>query len=160
MTPYTIRLRIRHPSIDPAEVTRILGKQPTHAWKAGTARNPAQKDPNRSTHADSYWLAPIGLPASPPPAGALGRAGSIWHLEPHIPIDGLLAGQARLLMTHKAFFERLKAEGGSCALLVSISTRERWEVDWPPALLRMLGEMNMGLSIDVDKPGASDDAEP
>ena len=32
---FTIALRIRHPNIAPAEVTRNLGIEPLHAWRAG-----------------------------------------------------------------------------------------------------------------------------
>jgi len=35
---FTIALRIRHPNIAPAEVTRNLGIEPLHAWRAGDPR--------------------------------------------------------------------------------------------------------------------------
>ena len=35
---YSIALRIRHPNIDPADVTRQLGIVPQHAWRKGEPR--------------------------------------------------------------------------------------------------------------------------
>ena len=35
---FALALRIRHPSIEPAQITEALGIGPQHAWKAGDAR--------------------------------------------------------------------------------------------------------------------------
>jgi hypothetical protein len=35
---FTISLRIRHPSIEPLTITKMLGIEPQHTWKAGDAR--------------------------------------------------------------------------------------------------------------------------
>jgi hypothetical protein len=35
---FTISLRIRHPSIEPHTITKTLGIEPQHIWKAGDAR--------------------------------------------------------------------------------------------------------------------------
>jgi len=35
---FTLSLRIRHPGIDPAEISSALGIEPQHTWKAGEPR--------------------------------------------------------------------------------------------------------------------------
>src|SRR5207248_6512513 len=35
---FTISLRIRHPTIDPAAITRMLGMEPQHTWHSGAPR--------------------------------------------------------------------------------------------------------------------------
>jgi hypothetical protein len=148
MNNHTTFLRVRHPSIDPAEVTTTLGLTPVHAWAAGSAREAAVGERTRGAHPDTYWLAPLGEHGAQrerePVAGKFA-----WPLLQALPLDAFLVGQARLLMTHKAFFARLKDTGGSCELMVAISASERWGVELPPALLRALAELSIGLSIEV-----------
>ena len=38
---FTMSLRIRHPTAEPAEITRILGIEPQHMWRVGEARRDA-----------------------------------------------------------------------------------------------------------------------
>ena len=38
---FTLSLRIRHPSIEPGEITRNLGIEPQHTWRAGDPRRDA-----------------------------------------------------------------------------------------------------------------------
>ncbi|HYM36188.1 MAG TPA: hypothetical protein VET48_12365, partial [Steroidobacteraceae bacterium] len=47
-------LRIKHPSIDPQEITEVLGLQPEHATKAGLETS--AKGVKR-LFSESYWLA-------------------------------------------------------------------------------------------------------
>ncbi len=155
MTPYTAFLRVRHPSIDPALVTTTLGLTPIHAWAAGSVREAVGAEGARGRHSDSYWLAPLGdaawQPARSPAAvtaAAIGKG--VWPLTRALPLEAFLLGQLRLLMPNKAFFARLKDEGAACELAVTLSPDERWNVDLPPALLRSLADLNIGLSIEVN----------
>ena len=59
VTPYTVFLRIRHPSIDPDELTRVLGLEPAHAWAAGSPRPSSDASAVRGIHRQSYWVAPL-----------------------------------------------------------------------------------------------------
>jgi len=54
-----------------------------------------------------------------------------------------------MLNPHKAFFARLKTEGGTCELSVTLNASERWGIELPPALLRSLADLNIGVSIEV-----------
>jgi len=151
MTTYTAFLRIRHPSIDPAEVTSTLGLDPVHAWAAGSAREAAPGDRTRGEHPDTYWLAPLGdaywhHPAAGATAGA-GRA--FWPPSRSVPLEAFLLAESRQLIAHRAFFARLKSEGATCELAVTLNTEERWGLDLPPALLRSLAELNVGFSLEV-----------
>ena len=153
MTPYTVFLRIRHPSIDPTDITTVLGLTPVHEWAAGSIREAVGAEGARGRHSDSYWLAPLGDAAWYPArsaaiAAAAGK--SLWPLTRAMPLDAFLLGQARLLVPHKDFFARLKAEGAVCELAVALSPDENWAVDLTPALLRSLAELNIGMSIELN----------
>jgi hypothetical protein len=53
---FTISLRVRHPSIDPAAVTQTLGIEPQHTWKAGAPRCGPTGEALEGVYRESYWL--------------------------------------------------------------------------------------------------------
>ena len=52
--PIEIFLRVKHPTMDPAEITEGLGIEPEHAVHAGPA---ASRSGVQRLHSESYWLA-------------------------------------------------------------------------------------------------------
>jgi hypothetical protein len=153
MNSYSALLRIRHPSIESAELTRQLGIEPLHEWTAGSTRVSADET-GRGARRDTYWLAPLGgpkLPAASPAAGsaAAGRAGAEWPPTPAVSLEMFLLGHARQLRPHKEFLARLNREGGSVDLVVTMDTTDRLEVDFPPGLMRALADVGVTLSLEV-----------
>jgi hypothetical protein len=155
MNTYSAYLRIRHPSMDPREVTRALGLEPAHSWAAGSPRDPDDPDAPRGNHRDSYWLAALGepllrsltafLPPDPAPPGK-----SAWRAPTlMLPLEAFLLSQIRLLTPCKSFLARISDEGGSCDLAVTMNALDRWSVEFPPALLRSLADLNIAVTIDV-----------
>ena len=151
MNTYTAFLRVRHPSIDPGEITRVLGLQPAHAWAAGSPRGePAAA---RGAHTESYWFAPLGesiwprLGGDAVPAHGAGPASQFPSQSPSL--EAFLHAQIRLLAPHRRFFARIGSEGGSCELAVTLSARDRCSIELPPALLRSLGALDIAITLDV-----------
>lgn len=150
MNTYSAYLRVRHPSIDPGEITRELGLQPAHAWAAGSPRG--EPGGARGAHAGSYWFAPLGesvwrrleAGAAAPPEGDEWPFGSTLP-----PLETFLRSQLRLLAPHRGFFARLGSDGGSCELAVTLSARERFSVELPPGLLRSLADLGIAITLDV-----------
>jgi hypothetical protein len=54
---FTISLRIRHPSIEPHTITKVLGIEPQHTWKAGDARRSPAGEALEGSYRESYWIA-------------------------------------------------------------------------------------------------------
>jgi len=52
--PVEIFLRVKHPTMDPQEMTEKLGVEPEHTANAGPA---ASRSGVRRLHSESYWLA-------------------------------------------------------------------------------------------------------
>lgn len=52
--PVEIFLRVKHPTMDPAEITAALGIEPEHTVHVGPA---ASRSGVRRLHSESYWLA-------------------------------------------------------------------------------------------------------
>lgn len=154
MNTYTAYLRVRHPSIDPGEITRVLGLTPAHAWAAGSPRG---AEPARGTHTESYWFAPLGesiwprAAAAPPRPATATATGATRPQFPSqtLPLEAFLLSQLRLLTPHKGLFARISTDGGSCELAVTLHARDRWSVELPPSLLRSLGDLGIAITLDV-----------
>jgi len=58
---HIVDLRISHPELDPSAVTRTLGMEPQHAWRAGDPRKTTKGTLLAGTHATGYWR-PIRFP--------------------------------------------------------------------------------------------------
>ena len=52
---YRMSFRIRHPKIDPAEVTRTLSMAPSRAWRAGEPRTTPTGQTLGGLREESYW---------------------------------------------------------------------------------------------------------
>jgi hypothetical protein len=103
---FSVALRIRHPGLDPDEITRELGLIPEHSWKAGDIRPEARGGSSQNRYVESYWIAPVRFSA--------GLA------MPETP-EGTIALAATLLKRRKDFWQRLHSGGGRAELLVSLS---------------------------------------
>lgn len=55
-SPFQRSLRVRHPSLDPAEISRQLRMKAEHCFRAGDPRLSRSGLAPASVHAESYWL--------------------------------------------------------------------------------------------------------
>lgn len=53
---YSVGLMIKHPTLDPAEISRELGMVPKHSWVAGASRETPAGTPLPGTYPHSYWV--------------------------------------------------------------------------------------------------------
>src|SRR5258708_21000818 len=136
--PFQLSLRIRHPSMDPADISKKLGIEPEHAFRAGQPRH-STSGLVPAIHTESYWLAPLD-PASwfgNPSffAEPLKLAITQEHIDAAIARNltgalGLCAvrfnkAQARLL-------HALRSEGGDIIALVTLSPTALAPFSLPP----------------------------
>jgi len=143
---FSIALRVRHPSIDPAEVTRRLGIEPQHAWRAGEPRH--DDGAGSALHRETYW---VGL-LKPPPFGP-----SPWSqsLDERLRSSAALP-QASLYFTllhmkrSAAFWREFADQGGTVECLIQVHKADRFQFDLSQALLLALVELRITLSIDVE----------
>ncbi len=54
--PFQLSLRIRHPSIDPALLSRELAIDPEHSFRAGEPRRSSSGHAPSTVHGQTYWL--------------------------------------------------------------------------------------------------------
>jgi hypothetical protein len=132
---FTLSLRIRHPSIEPAEITRNLGIEPQHTWRAGDPRRDPTGSELNGTYRESYWMG--RLMAKPELAAD------------QVGVESEVLRTLALLRRSFGYFVTLKAEGGVAELHVSIFARSDFSLEFLPESLSLLGRLGLTVSIEV-----------
>jgi hypothetical protein len=152
--PYELSLRIRHPSMDPAELSRDLKLEAKHSFRAGEPRQPRRDGMSASVHGESYWLGTID-PASWPAdiwfAGFTDLELTQRPLRQAATNLGwaLSLTATRFLRTNAALFERIRADGGQASLLVSLSPLAVESFSLTPEMSRIFGELAITIEFET-----------
>ncbi len=132
---FTVSLSIRHPSIDPREITRALGFEPQHSWKAGDARRTAQGRLLDGTYHESYWTSEFReLDAS---------------LRGVVETEAVLLQAVVQLRRSQPFFSRLQSEGATVELLVEVVGGSELAFTLSPQLISMLARSGFSVVLKV-----------
>jgi hypothetical protein len=132
---FTISLRIRHPSIDPARITRTLGMQPQHTWQAGERRRGPAGEAREGVHRESYWM---GRLMEEPQLAVAG-----------VSVESVLLQTLAHLRRSESFLAQLHAEGGAAELHISLFARADFRLDLSPQSLAYLGRLGLAVALDV-----------
>lgn len=132
---FTLSLRIRHPSVEPAEITRNLGIEPQHTWRAGDPRRDAAGSELNGTYRESYWMG--RLMAKPELAAD------------QVGVESEVLRTLALLRRAFGYFVTLKADGGVAELHVSIFARSDFSLEFLPESLSLLGRLGLTVAIEV-----------
>jgi hypothetical protein len=132
---FSIALRIRHPSIDPGELSRQLGFEPQHSWKAGEPRRSASGERAEGVYRETYW---VGLlPAMPLPLSET--------QQPQTSIFFALLKMKRAA----GFWTRIADEGGTVECLIEVHNGASFSLDLSQALLSLLVHLRIALSVEA-----------
>jgi hypothetical protein len=150
---FELALRIRHPSLDPATISRELQLQPEHSFKAGEPRESSSGIAATAVHCESYWLAT--LDPSEWPTEQLGgfelqggprareRLRSMLVESPGMAIT---IGTTHFLRAHGDFLRRVQNEGGDVGLIVELSASSAQGFTLSPQVMKVMSDL--GISID------------
>jgi len=132
---FTVSLGIRHPSIDPVEITRALGFEPQHSWMAGDKRRTAQGRPLDGNYHESYWTGEFReLDAS---------------LRGVVEMEAVLLQAVVQLRRSQAFLSRLQSEGGTVELCVEVAGGSEFTFMLSPQLTSMISRSGFSLVLRV-----------
>jgi hypothetical protein len=157
--PFQLSLRIKHPSLDPAVISRELGIEPEHSFRAGQPRHSKSGLVPPAAYTESYWLAALnpttwfGNPTFGEPfAQPLTLAITQKHIDAAIARNltgalGLCA--ARFRGVHAALLHTIHSEGGEISLLVTISSAAVSTFSLLPQISRMFGELGITLEFEI-----------
>ena len=132
---FTITLRIRHPGIDPARITAMLGIHPQATWTKGDPRAGPQGEPLQGAHRESYWsglLMPIPQLSSE-----------------YASVEAELLKILGQLRKSHAFLLELHTDGAVCELYVSLFARQEFRLDLSPPTLALLGRLGLAVALEV-----------
>jgi hypothetical protein len=153
--PFQLSLRIKHPSMDPADISKELGIEPEHSFRSGQPRPSKSGLVPATVHTESYWLARLN-PASwfgnPSFAEPLNLAIMQEHIDTAIARNltgalGLFA--VRFNKAHAALLQRIRSDGGEVSLLVTLSPTAVNTFSLPPQVSRMFGESGITLEFEL-----------
>ncbi len=132
---FTMSLRIRHPHVEPAEITRVLGIEPQHTWRAGEPRRDPVGGVLEGTYRESYWMG--RLMVKPELASD------------QVSVESEVLRTLAQLRKSFGFLETLAHEGGVAELNVSIFAREEFRLELLPETLGLLGRLGLTVSLEV-----------
>jgi hypothetical protein len=149
--PFQLSLRIRHPSLDPSELSREFNIEAAHCFRAGEPR--ASRSGIASVHPESYWL------------GALNTAN--WPVDVTFPgVRRLLAPQERIgevatrslgwalslstrfFSAHAGTLRRIGAEGGQVSLLITAPPAMVSGFSLAPVVSRVFSDLGITLEFE------------
>lgn len=157
---FELAIRIRHPSLDPADISRELRLEPEHSFRAGDPRSSSSGIAATSVHAESYWLSHIDT-ARLPPAGLFNEQLGVRRMggQPAeerlraITADSLGMALSSFVMlflgSHREFLRRVKNEGGEVSLLVEVSTKSVPGFKLAPQVSRGLSDLGITVEFEL-----------
>jgi hypothetical protein len=132
---FMMSLSIRHPRIDPAEITVALRIEPQHTWRAGDLRRDSAGVELGGAHRESYWM---------------GRLMTKPELaRDHVGVESEILRTLGTLRRAFDLLQRLQEEGGSAELHVSLYAREEFRLELMPESLSLLGRLGMTIALEV-----------
>jgi hypothetical protein len=154
LPPFQLSLRIKHPCMDPAAISKELGIEPEHSFRAGEPRHSKSGLAPGAVHTESYWLAPLDpaswLATMPfEPLRNLSISQNIIDIAvARNPAWALGLCAARFNKAHCAWLQKIRSEGGEISLLVTLSTAVN-TFSLQPQVSRMFGEMGITLEFEI-----------
>lgn len=132
---YQVALRIWHPSVDPAVITKSLGLKPAVAHRVGDPRVAPKGQPLGGLYAETYW-----------------------HCDPfdygeRPSTDGLAEDAVTEVLTvlrpHSRFLLLLREQGGRLMLQISSFSARNYAIELPPPLMAELSSLGLSFAHDV-----------
>jgi hypothetical protein len=146
--PFQLSLHIRHPSLDPREISRELQFEADEAFSAGEQRKVAGGaiSPMTLAHQETYWAAILSASFFGDFAEVARELAAVPERnEPELFIAWACA---RLLSRDKTFVQRIRAEGGSLSLVATLFGRTLRAFTLSPELARQVSELGMAINFE------------
>lgn len=149
---FRLALRVRHPSMDPAELSRAFGIEPEYSFRAGSVRPSRSGMTTASVRSESYWLGELPTTEQPLGPSFLGaprigerqleaiRNNLTWTLS-------LIC--IRVLKNHAELLRRIRSGGGEITLLVTLFGSEVGSFSLLPEASRVFGDLGVALEFEL-----------
>ena len=132
---FTMSLGVRHPDIDPAQITAALGLQPGHVWRKGEQRTDQAGGALAGSRRESYWVCEL----TPRPKFSGER----------ISVESEMSSVLRMLGRSIGFMQDLHHSGGATELHITVFARGDFRMELLPEEASLLGRVGLSITIDV-----------
>jgi hypothetical protein len=156
---FELALRVRHPSMDPAVISRELKLKPEHSFRAGEPRESVSGIAAAAVHPESYWLATLDpgewpadhlrgldLPSVPRTRSKEGMRVMVSSLGMALTLSAV-----HFLRAHADFLKRVQAEGGDVALLVEVPVEHAQGFTLTAQVAKVLSDLGVSLEFEFTK---------
>lgn len=131
---FTMSLRIRHPHVEPAEVTRGLGMEPQHSWRVGETRRDAEGVAIGGAYHESLWMCAL-MPHPELSSDIVGVESQLQHV-------------IGVLRRSFDFLQSLRESGGVAELHISLFARQEFRLELPAESLASLAQMGIAMALE------------
>jgi len=171
-TPFQLSLHVRHPSVDPEEISRELSLDAVECFRAGEPRHSRSGLAATAVHVETYWVAVVDPLFWSAPATVAHRSTMAALLPQEAKVlrarFGLDESEATpgslgwgivlichcLTLRHGAFLAQLRDQGGSLTLLAAIEPEALGGLRITPEMGRQLHDL--GLTVKIELAGSRD----
>ena len=149
--PFQLSLRIRHPSLDPKELSREFSIEAAHSFRAGDPR--ASRTGIASVHPESYWLGALNT-ASWPTDVSFPGARRLLVVQERIGVSATrslgwaLSLSTRFFSAHAGTLRRIAAEGGQVSLLITAPSSGMSGFSLAPGVSRVFSDLGITLEFE------------
>jgi hypothetical protein len=171
--PFQLSLHVRHPSVDPQEISREFALEATESFRAGEPRESRSGVAATAVHVETYWVAvldpvvwsaPVTVAKRMPRAARLPGEAKVLRArfgleegEPPLPGSlgwGIVLVCHCLMVRHGRFLARLRDQGGSIALFAAVEPEALVGLRITPEMGRQLHDL--GLTVKIEVPNSRD----
>jgi len=132
---FSVSLRVMHPKIDPEEITRALGVNPSRKWKIGVPRNTPKGTILPGINKETYWSARL-------------HGGARLH-SVDISLEDFIAETNHRLRSYEEYFGELSNGGGHIEYFIGWYGLSNIGATFKPSVLKRTAELNIAIALDV-----------
>jgi hypothetical protein len=169
--PYQLSLHVRHPSVDPQEISRELGLEAFESFRAGEPRQSRSGLAATAVHGETYWVAVVDPMLWSAPTSLVRRPDARESLSALLPQEakvlrarfgldeaettpgslgwGIVLVCHCLTVRYRRFLSQLREQDGSLTLLAAIQPEALVGLRITPEMGRQLHELGMTVKIEL-----------
>jgi hypothetical protein len=164
IAPIQLSLRIRHPVIDPKEISDALELTPEHSFRAGDSRTPRAKGQVAGRHTQTYWLAAVNAKSwsqiEPSFLAAIAARHPEWKTSLpeeawRMAIEGLRDDSVELVLLYilrrlssrQSFLQKVQAQGGDVSLILLIEREAAADFTLPASVSGQLAQLSIAIEF-------------
>lgn len=127
---YKVALRVTHPSMDPDDISKRLGLNPSRKWKAGSRRTTPAGRQLTGINKETYCVFDLDE-----------KSGD--------DLESTLCTLTKQFRSFESFLKKIRATGGSIEYFIGLFVKRNTGVALDGSLMAQLANLGIDLSFDI-----------